>query len=133
MHAGYNAEVCALTVWDGRLVSGSLDKTIKLWDVGEGSCLVTIISGSTYQISQLQTQVVELMSTKASNVNNYNIAANNLKPLTDKGISEHIGKLSLDFILEGAKGYADFATLILLKIKYKMLMERLWMIQRRDS
>ena len=66
----------------------------------------------TEQIVQLQKQITELMSsTKASSVNNnYNIAVNNLKPLTDEDISEHIDRLSLDFILRGAKGYADFAT-----------------------
>ncbi len=62
------------------------------------------------QISQLQKQITELMSSKTSNVNNnYNIAVNNLQPLTDEDISEHIGRLSIDFILQGAKGYADFA------------------------
>ena len=64
----------------------------------------------TDQISQLQKQITELMTgAKASNVNNYNIAVNNLKPLTDEDISEHIERLNIEFILQGAKGYADFA------------------------
>ncbi len=58
------------------------------------------------QILQLQKQITELMTSKTPN---RNVVVNNLSPLTDENISEHIERLSIDFILQGAKGYADFA------------------------
>lgn len=41
---------------------------------------------------------------------NYNINVDNLKPLTDEDMAEHIGRLSIDFVIKGAKGYAEFVT-----------------------
>ncbi len=61
------------------------------------------------QITQLQKQITDLMSTKTSVNNNNNVVVNNLPPLTDENIAKHVDRLSLDFILQGAKGYADFA------------------------
>ena len=41
--------------------------------------------------------------------NNTNNVLNNLQPITDEDLQEHLANLTLDFIQEGAKGYADFA------------------------
>ncbi len=61
------------------------------------------------QISQLQKQITELMKSKTPS-NNNRVVVNNLPPITDQDLEENIEKLSIEFILEGAKGYADFAT-----------------------
>ena len=40
---GHSAGVrCVLQLEDGRLVSGSLDRTVKVWDIPSGRCLVTL-------------------------------------------------------------------------------------------
>ncbi len=50
---GHSEKVLALTVLpDGRLASGSDDKTIKLWDVTRGECVQTL-SGHSYSVSAL--------------------------------------------------------------------------------
>lgn len=41
--------------------------------------------------------------------NNQNVVVNNLQPLTDEHIKEHLAHLSLSFIEGGAKGFASFA------------------------
>ncbi|KKL13994.1 hypothetical protein LCGC14_2520190 [marine sediment metagenome] len=62
------------------------------------------------QINQLQTQIMMMMqSGKVGNVSNRNVVVNNLPPITDEDLQEHTDQLTLDFILDGAKGYADFA------------------------
>ncbi len=60
------------------------------------------------QILQLQQKNAE-ETPKPPNINNYNIAMNTLKPLTDEKMTENIECLSLDHIIKGAKGFADFA------------------------
>ena len=55
----------------------------------------------------LQEQITNLMP--SSGVNNRNVVVNNLQPITDEDMQEQVGNLTLDFILEGAKGFADFA------------------------
>ena len=67
-------------------------------------------------ISQLQKTII-IMANNQSNsntVNNNNnnnrpVIMNNLQPLTDKDLQEHLDHLTLNYIQEGAKGYADFA------------------------
>ena len=61
------------------------------------------------QILQLQKQITELMTSGTRTHPNINIHNHNLQPLTDENISEHIESLSIEFILQGAKGYATFA------------------------
>lgn len=47
--------------------------------------------------------------------NTRNMVLNNLSPITDEQLLECVNQLSLDFIEEGAKGYADFANFYPLK------------------
>ena len=67
------------------------------------------------QINQLQSQIMMLMTThQAQNINNTNdnsrnMVVQNLQPITDAEMQEHSDHLTLDFILEGAKGFANFA------------------------
>ena len=65
------------------------------------------------KLSALQAQITELM-TNNNNVNNNNNnnnrnVVNNLQPITEEQIQDHLEHLTLDFILKGAKGFADFA------------------------
>ena len=55
-------------------------------------------------ISQLQ-QTIQNMSNQGTRP----VVLNNLQPLTDEDIQEHLENLTIDFIQEGGKGYADFA------------------------
>jgi hypothetical protein len=65
----------------------------------------------TNQLDQLQSQIMMMLQTGGvGNVNNNrNVVMNNLQPITDEELQQHIEQLTLDFILEGAKGFADFA------------------------
>ena len=65
-------------------------------------------------IVQLQKTIANMSerSTGTTNVNNNNNNRNmtmNLAPITDEEIQEHLEHLTIDFIQEGAKGYAAFA------------------------
>ena len=74
----------------------------------------TIISNDTDntlqdQISDLLKVVTKLVEQPA-NVNNHtNNVVMNLPPITDEEIADHLKHLTIDFIHDGAKGYADFA------------------------
>ena len=63
------------------------------------------------QNTQLQDMIADLqhtiqtMSTQGSRP----VVLNNLQPLTDEDLQEHLENLTIDFIQEGGKGYADFA------------------------
>ena len=61
-------------------------------------------------VKEFQAQITELSSrpTKITNNNNSNVL-NNMQPITEESIQEHLGSLTIDFIQEGGKGYADFA------------------------
>ena len=70
------------------------------------------------QTSQLLEMIVQLQKTIANmsertsgttNVNRNNVVLQNMAPITDEDIQEHLEHLTLNFIQEGAKGYADFA------------------------
>ena len=63
-------------------------------------------------VKEFQKQITELSlrPTKITNNNsNNNNVLNNLQPITEEGIQEHLDSLTIDFIQEGGKGYADFA------------------------
>ena len=73
------------------------------------------------QDTSLQAQIGDLMRLitklveRPTNVNNNNNNNNrnnvvmNLPPITDEEIADHLQHLTIDFIHDGAKGYADFA------------------------
>jgi hypothetical protein len=73
--------------------------------------VATAIDAVEEKLSALQEQITTLMlnGTTSTNVNNRNVVVNNLQPITEEQIQDHLGHLTLDFILEGAKGFADFA------------------------
>ncbi len=54
-------------------------------------------------IKQLQQTIEKLTD------NQRNVVLQNLTPVTDEEIQEHLDHLTLDFICQGAKGYANFA------------------------
>ncbi len=56
---------------------------------------------------QKQMAAISLRPTKVIN-NNTNVL-NNLQPITDEDLQENLDNLKLNFILEGAKGYANYA------------------------
>nr|QBK87710.1 MAG: hypothetical protein LCMAC202_00460 [Marseillevirus LCMAC202] len=57
----------------------------------------------------LKLQLAQFEKRSTTNVNNRNVVVNNLQPITDEDLQEQVENLTLDFILEGAKGFADFA------------------------
>ena len=65
-------------------------------------------------VKDLQKQITDLAANRpVSNVanvaNNRNMVMQNLQPITDEALQEHLNHLTLNFIQNGAKGYADFA------------------------
>ncbi len=66
-------------------------------------------------IIQLQKTIVNLSDRPVGTTNNNNnnntrnVTTMNLAPITDEEIQEHLAQLTIDFIQEGAKGYANFA------------------------
>jgi hypothetical protein len=63
-------------------------------------------------VRDLQRQITELATNRpvaSQTNNNRNMVMNNLQPITDEDIQEALEHLTLNFIQEGAKGYADFA------------------------
>lgn len=72
-------------------------------------------------IAELQCKHIDLVLDKikdivsASGGRNVNMVLNNLTPITDEQLTECATHLSLDFIKDGAKGYADFANYYPLK------------------
>lgn len=71
----------------------------------------TTINAVEAKLSALQDQITKLMMTSGTtNVNNNrNVVVNNLQPITEEHIQDHLEHLTLDFILDGAKGFATFA------------------------
>ena len=66
------------------------------------------------QTAQLLEMIVQLQKTIANmserpNVSNNRNMTMNLAPITDEEIQEHLENLTIDFIQEGAKGYANWA------------------------
>ncbi|KKK55654.1 hypothetical protein LCGC14_3072380, partial [marine sediment metagenome] len=66
------------------------------------------------QIEDLKQIIAKLVDRPANvntntNTNNRNNVVMNLQPITDEEIADHLENLTLDFIQEGAKGYAAFA------------------------
>ena len=66
----------------------------------------TIYNELMEQISDLKRKISDMQET---DTNNGRVVVNNLAPLTDKAIKDQAENLTLDFILEGGKGFADFA------------------------
>jgi hypothetical protein len=60
-------------------------------------------------IGQLQKTIDRLAEPTGGVGNSRNVVLHNLQPLTDEDLQEHLQNLTLDYIQEGAKGYADFA------------------------
>jgi uncharacterized Zn-finger protein len=61
-------------------------------------------------ITQLQTTITGMQqASNTTNINRNNVVLQNMTPITDEDIQEHLVHLTLNFIQEGAKGYADFA------------------------
>ncbi len=62
-------------------------------------------------ISQLQQTITTMAQNQGggNTVNSRPVVLNNLQPLTDQDLQDHLEHLTLNFIQEGAKGYADFA------------------------
>ena len=73
--------------------------------------LLKVIDKYSEMVKDLQLQITELAtkSNQTNNNNNRNMVMQNLQPITDDDLQEHLEVLSLDFIQQGAKGYADFA------------------------
>ncbi len=73
------------------------------------------------QIAELSTRTVNTNDNNNTNGNNNNnnrnVVLQNLQPITDEDLQEHIVNLTLDFIQQGAKGYANFAESYPLKNK----------------
>jgi len=57
-------------------------------------------------IAQLQQTIANLSQRSAGTTNRITM---NLQPITDEEIQEHLEHLTIDFIIDGAKGYAVFA------------------------
>ena len=83
-------------------------------DSGQDDLLIKVIDKYGEMVKDLQRQITELSANRSianqtNNNNNRNVVMNNLQPITDDDLQKHLDLLSLDFIQEGAKGYADFA------------------------
>ncbi len=59
-------------------------------------------------IIQLQRTIANMSEHTSGTTNNRNMTMN-LAPITDEEIQEHLEHLTIDFIQEGAKGYANYA------------------------
>lgn len=68
------------------------------------------------QNGELQKQIADI-SLRPTNVtnNNNNVTLNNLKPITDEDLQSDLDNLELEFILDGARGLANFANFYPLK------------------
>ena len=62
-------------------------------------------------ITRLQENIANFACGTAAvnNNNNRQVVLNNLQPITNEDIQEHLQQLTLNFIQEGAKGYANYA------------------------
>lgn len=69
------------------------------------------------QNGELQKQIadISLRPTTVTNNNNNNVTLNNLKPITDEDLQSDLDNLELEFILDGARGLANFANFYPLK------------------
>ena len=83
------------------------DTTLIVANKSTEDFMLKVIDDYKDMIKDLQKQLSS-KPTKVTNNNNNNVL-NNLQPITDEELEEHADKLVLDFILEGAKGFAVFA------------------------
>jgi hypothetical protein len=89
---------------DDHMMSNAINQVQKDQFEAQNSHLLTLIT-------QLQQTIVGMQGNNAAGntINRNNVVMNNLQPLTDEDIQEHLEHLTLNFIQAGAKGYADFA------------------------
>jgi hypothetical protein len=76
------------------------------------TCLVVDEKSLKDQIGELVHVIKKLVDRPTPTMTNNNSRNNvvmNLQPITDEEIVDHLEHLTLDFILNGARGYADFA------------------------
>lgn len=59
--------------------------------------------------NELITKLVDILATMQRPTSHRKTVLDKLQPITENSIREHLKSLTLDFICEGAKGYADFA------------------------
>ena len=78
---------------------------------GSEELLLKVIEKYGEMVKDLQKQIAELSSKPATQTNNNtrNVLLGNLQPITDQDLQQHLDHLTLDFIQDGAKGYASFA------------------------
>ena len=60
-------------------------------------------------ITKLEQKITNLVERPTVNNNTQNVVMQNLQPLTDEEIQEHLRHLTLNVIQDGAKGFAIFA------------------------
>ena len=70
--------------------------------------MLKVIEDYKDMIKGLQKQITEL-SLRPTKVTNHTNVLNNLQPITDEDLRDQLENLTIDFILEGAKGFVDFA------------------------
>jgi predicted nucleic acid-binding Zn-ribbon protein len=75
--------------------------------VGGDEALVRIVEKYGDMVRDLQRQVSELSTGNSSN--SRNVVMNNLQPITETDLQDYLEHLTLNYIQEGAKGYANFA------------------------
>ena len=68
-----------------------------------------IIKEMQRQNGDFQKQLTELSARPTKVTHNGNVVLNSLQPITDEDLQENLDDLKIDFILDGAKGYANFA------------------------
>ncbi len=73
--------------------------------------LLKVIDKYGDMVKDLQKQISEITSRPSNQTNNNsrNVVLGNLQPITDEDLQEHLDHLTLNFIQNGAKGYASFA------------------------
>ncbi len=75
--------------------------------------VITMAELQNKNVDNILSRMLDILSTKSSgnnnNNNNRNMVLNNLSAITDEQLQEDLEHLTLNFIQEGAKGYADYA------------------------
>ena len=84
---------------------------------GSEELLLKVIDQYGEMVKDLQKQITELSSRPTKITNNTNNVLNNLQPITDEDLQEHLANITLDFIQEGAKGMLTLQGIILSKTK----------------
>ena len=78
--------------------------------VNSEELLLKVIDKYGDMVKDLQKKISEISSRPSNQTNNSrNVVLGNLQPITDEDLQEHLDHLTLNFIQNGAKGYASFA------------------------